>query len=307
MPFVSRKSNQVAKNALPIDPQLLKDVDAMALPYRAAMQGLDRVVQEAARQIASGADALQTFQMLLSESVVAHLSAQIPSVAGVMSRQAFRAAVEAIKTLPQGLSVAMSFDKSDPRAIAWARLRAGKMIAQIQDEQLLAIRRIIANAISEGVTVPQAAKQIEQVVGLHDRWQRAVDNSYERDVQRYIADGVKPTRAATMAEQNAVKYRQKLIRARARNIARTEVMASQNQGTLLAWMQAGEKGLINLSLTKKEWMAGPSGWKGITVCDTCAPLNGQQVPVTSPFDNGLLAPPAHPSCRCRMILIPPEV
>jgi len=307
VPFVSRKSNQVTKNALPIDPQLLKDVDAMAAPYRAAMQGLDRVVQEAARRVASGADALQTFQMLLSESVVAHLTAQIPIAAGVMSRQAFRAAVEAIKNLPRGLSIGMSFDKSDPRAVAWARLRAGKMIAQIQDEQLIAIRRIIANAIAEGVTVPQAAKQIQQVVGLHDRWQRAVDNSYERDVQRYIADGVKPTRAATMAEQNAVKYRQKLIRARARNIARTEVMASQNQGTLMAWMQAGEKGLINLSLTKKEWMAGPSGWKGITVCDICAPLNGQRVPVTSPFDNGLLAPPAHPSCRCRMILIPPEV
>jgi hypothetical protein len=84
-------------------------------------------------------------------------------------------------------------------------------------------------------------------------------------------------------------------------------MAAQNQGTLLSWLQAGEKGLINLSLTKKEWMAGPSGWKGINVCDFCAPLNGQQVPVTAPFDNGLLAPPAHPSCRCRMILVPPEV
>lgn len=307
MPFVSQKSSGVSKNVKPIDPQLLKDVDAMAAPYRAAMQGLDRVVQEAARQIAAGQDALQTFQALLSESVVAHLSAQIPVAAGVMSRQAFRAAVEAIKDLPTGLSIGMSFDKSDPRAIAWARLRAGKMIAQIQDEQLVAIRRIIANAIAEGVTVPQAAKQIEQVIGLHDRWQRAVDNSYERDVQRYINDGVKASRAETMAQQNAVKYRQKLIRARARNIARTEVMAAQNQGTLLSWMQAGEKGLINLSLTKKEWMAGPSGWKGITVCDVCAPLNGQKVPVTSPFDNGLLAPPAHPSCRCRMILVPPEV
>lgn len=307
MPFVSQKSNRVSKNALPIDPQLLKDVDAMAAPYRAAMQGLDRVVQEAARQVAAGADALQTFQMLLSQSVVEHLAAQIPVAAGVMSRQAFRAAVEAIKDLPSGLSVAMSFDKSDPRAIAWARLRAGKMIAQIQDEQLLAIRRIISNAIAEGVTVPQAAKQIEQVIGLHDRWQRAVDNSYERDIQRYINEGVKPTRAATMAQQNAVKYRQKLIRTRARNIARTEVMAAQNQGTLLSWMQAGEKGLINLSLTKKEWMAGPSGWKGISVCDLCSPLSGQQVPVTAPFDNGLLAPPAHPSCRCRMILVPPEV
>lgn len=279
----------------------------MAAPYREAMMGLDAVVREAARRIGDGADALATFQTLLSDAVVQHLSAQIPSATGVMSRQAFRAAVRAIKDLPTGLSIAMSFDKSDPRAIAWARLRAGKMIVQIQDEQLQAIRQIISNAIANGVTVPQAAKQIEQVVGLHDRWQRAVNNAYERDVQRFIAEGVNSERAVTMAQQNAAKYRQKLIRARARNIARTEVMAAQNQGTLLSWLQAGEKGLINLSLTKKEWMAGPSGWKGISVCDFCAPLNGQQVPVTSPFDNGLLAPPAHPNCRCRMILVPPEV
>jgi hypothetical protein len=181
------------------------------------------------------------------------------------------------------------------------------MIAQIQDEQLDRIRQIISNAIANGVTVPQAAQQIRQVIGLHDRWQRAVDNAYERDVQRYITEGIKPQRAVAMAEQNAEKYRAKLIRARARNIARTEVMAAQNQGTLLAWMQAGEKGLLNLSKTKKEWMAGPSGWKGITVCDHCSPLNGQQVLVTLPFNNGLLCPPAHPNCRCRMILIPPEV
>jgi hypothetical protein len=307
VPFVSPRSKRVTKNVKPIDPQLLKDVDAMAAPYREAMMGLDAVVREAARRIGDGADALATFQTLLSDAVVQHLSAQIPSATGVMSRQAFRAAVRAIKDLPTGLSIAMSFDKSDPRAIAWARLRAGKMIVQIQDEQLQAIRQIISNAIANGVTVPQAAKQIEQVVGLHDRWQRAVNNAYERDVQRFIAEGVNSERAVTMAQQNAAKYRQKLIRARARNIARTEVMAAQNQGTLLSWLQAGEKGLINLSLTKKEWMAGPSGWKGINVCDFCAPLNGQQVPVTAPFDNGLLAPPAHPSCRCRMILVPPEV
>lgn len=307
MPFVSRRSRAVAKNALPIDPQLLKDVDAMAAPYREAMQGLDAIVRQAATEVAGGADPLLTFQRLLNDGVVAHLTSLIPAAAGVTSRQAFREAVKAIKGLPQALSIGMSFDKADPRAVAWALSRSGKMIAQIQDEQLGMIRRIISNAIANGVTVPQAAKQIEQVIGLHDRWQRAVENAYQRDVDRYMADGVPADRAVNMAAQNAAKYRQKLIRTRARNIARTEVMAAQNQGTLLAWFQAGEKGLLNLSVTKKEWVSGPSGWKGISVCDFCAPLNGQQVAVTAPFDNGLLTPPAHPSCRCRMILVPPKV
>lgn len=170
-----------------------------------------------------------------------------------------------------------------------------------------AVRRIIANAIANGVTVPQAAMEIRNVVGLHDRWQRAVDNAFQRDYEAFVRQGIKPARATVMANAKAEKYRVKLIRSRALNIARTEVMAAQNYGTYLGWIEAGEKGLLNLSLTKKEWAAGPSGWKGIHVCDFCAPLDGMKVPVTASFPNGLLTPPAHPSCRCRMILVPPEV
>lgn len=271
------------------------------------MQQLSDVVDETARRVVATGQGLPAFQATLSDEIITALQNAIPRITTPMTRQAFRSAIQALRGLPQGIGIGMSFDDSDPRAISWARLRSGRLIAQISDEQLEMVRRIVSNAIANGVTIPQAAKQIEQVVGLHDRWQRAVENRYNSDIRRLIADGIKPERATTMAQQNAVKYRQKLIRTRARNIARTEVMASQNYGTYLGWIEAGEKGLVNLSVTQKEWVAGPSGWKGISTCDFCAPLDGIKVPVTSSFPNGLLTPPAHPNCRCRMILIPPEV
>jgi len=271
------------------------------------MMMLSDIVDETARRFAAAEGALTTFQSVLTEEVVDALQDAIPRIASPMTRQAFRSAVEALRGLPQGIGFSMSFDKSDPRAVSWARLRSGRMIAQITDEQLSMIRYIVANAIENGVTVPQAAKQISQQIGLHDRWQRAVDNRFAADFRRFLQEGVAPERATNMAQQAAAKYRAKLIRPRARNIARTEVMASQNYGTYLGWVEAGEKGLLNLSVTQKEWAAGPSGWKGIMVCDVCAPLDGLKVKVTEPFPNGLLTPPAHPNCRCRMILVPPEV
>lgn len=306
MPFVSR-SRRVEKNKKPIDPQLLKDVDAIAEPYRQAMLELAAVVDNAARAAAAQAGTLENFQTILTADIISALQNAIPRVASPATTQAFRAAVEALRGLPDGVTLAMSFNKADPRAVAWARLRGSRLIAQITDEQMNAVRRIIANAIANGVTVPQAAMEIRNVVGLHDRWQRAVDNAFQRDYEAFVRQGIKPARATVMANAKAEKYRVKLIRSRALNIARTEVMAAQNYGTYLGWIEAGEKGLLNLSLTKKEWAAGPSGWKGIHVCDFCAPLDGMKVPVTASFPNGLLTPPAHPSCRCRMILVPPEV
>lgn len=310
MPFASHSCEHgdepIRKNALPIDPQLLRDVDAIARPYRDAITMLSDIVEENARRLtASGG--LTTYQSVLSEEIVSALQDAIPRVANPMTRQAFRAAVEALRGLPEGIGFSMSFNQSDPRAVSWARLRSGRMIAQITDEQLALIRRAVANAIQNGVTVPQVAAQISRQIGLHDRWQRAVESRFSNDVERLIRGGLSPERAFSQASQAATKYRQKLVRARSRNIARTEVMASQNYGTYLGWVEAGEKGLLNLSVTKKEWAAGPSGWKGISVCDVCSALDRVQVKLTEPFPNGLLTPPAHPSCRCRMILVPPEV
>lgn len=306
MPFRSQPS-RVAKNRKPVDPQLLRDVDAIARPYREAMNQLANIVDDAARTAMAQAGTLENFQTVLSNEIVASLQAAIPRVGSPATAQVFRAAVAALRGLPAGISLAMSFDKFDPRAVAWAKLRGSRLIAQITDEQMRAVRNIIANAIANGVPVPQAARQIRMVVGLHDRWQRSVNNVYEANFQSLIREGANTDRASQIAVQRAERHRNKLIRARALNIARTEVAAAQNYGTYLGWIEAGEKGLLNLSVTQKEWAAGPSGWKGISVCDFCAPLDGMRVPLTASFPNGLLTPPAHPSCRCRMILVPPEV
>ena len=288
MPFRNSKPSRVAKNRKPVDPELLADVDAIARPYREAMQRLSEVVDEAVATAAAQAGTLANFQVVLTDAVVRALQDAIPRVSAPMTRVVFRDAVRALRGLPAGIGMGISFDKSDPRAVAWARMRGSRMIAQITDEQMERIRVIISNAIANGVTVPEAAREIRQVVGLHDRWQRAVNNTYERNREALLRDGLKPERAMRVAAERAERQRVKLIRARALNIARTEIAAAQNYGTYLGWIEAGEKGLLNLSKTKKEWAAGPSGWKGINVCDFCAPLNGMRVPLTASFPNGLL-------------------
>lgn len=309
MPFrsspSSRRPIRVTKVAEPVNAELARELDALTREYRRALDALAAVVRTARENTLGGN--LNQFQILVSDAAMAELQAGLASAAQAEARQAVRSGVRAMNQLPRALTAQFSFDNKDPRAIAWARQRAGSLIAQIEAETLDIIRTIIADSLNSGIPLGPTTERIQRVIGLHDRWQRAVENSFRKDYERLVGQGLRPEVAQRRANVAAEKYRNRLIKARAQNIARTELAAAQNYGQYLTWVQAADKGLINTGKTMKEWVAGPSGWRGVVVCDICAPMNGQKVPMNQAFSNGVLMPPAHPNCRCRAILIPPEV
>jgi hypothetical protein len=308
MPFRSKRNDRQPTRVIKaevVNRELAAELDRLTRPYREAIDGLFDVVRDAAANVTG--DNLDQFRILLNDGIVADLQRQLGAIANAEARQALRSGAQAAAEIPRQFGVAFSFNGKDPRAIAWARQRCGTLIAQIESETLEAIRLIIADSLNAGIPLGPTTQRIERVIGLHDRWQRAVDNSYRKDVARYLQEGLSLDVAERRAQVSADKYRKRLIRTRAKNIARTELAAAQNYGQYLTWIQASDKGLINIGKTMKEWVAGPSGWRGVMVCDICAPMDGQRVPITSSFSNGVLMPPAHPNCRCRAILIPPEV
>lgn len=82
--------------------------------------------------------------------------------------------------------------------------------------------------------------------------------------------------------------------ARADMIARTEIMSAANQGTLEAYSQAQEAGLLPAN-AMKEWIATSDA------CDICANLDGVAVGFDESFDfdgEDIDSPPGHPHCRC---------
>jgi hypothetical protein len=286
---------------------LFETIQALAESYQAAIVGMAEAV--AAARTALAADprlqslGLQAFEQVFRDEVLNAIRRTLPDVSDELAAEVFRSAEASYGALPSGLSARFRFDAKDPRAVAWAENRAGTMIVQISTETLSAVRQIISRTLAEGGGIPRAAREIERVVGLHDRWQRAVDNFYLREIDRISA--TKPIDVAVEeAQANAIAYHDTLVRARALNIARTEILAAQNIGQILSWYQAADNGVLNLGLAEKEWVVGPDGWRGINVCDECMDLAGKRVPVTDVFPNGEFSPPLHPNCRCTMNLIP---
>lgn len=292
-----------------LDPILAQEIQALAVLYNTAFSGLAAAAERARNaMIASGrtttAD-LRGFQEVFAAEVQRTLGRSLSDVSDGTRDQLLRDVQRSMQNLPSGISMAMRFDRTDPRAIQWASTRAGSLISQIQSETLEAVRRIIANALSEGGGVFGAATQLSRVVGLHERWQTAVDNFYEREIDRLseLFPELGAEEIAGRAQSAAEQYRGRLTASRAETIARTEIIAAQNTGQLVSWLQAADQGLLDLNRAYKEWVVGPDGWAGIAVCEVCLELGGEVVPVLGVFSNGEAYPPAHPNCRCNMNLI----
>lgn len=211
-----------------------------------------------------------------------------------------------VRELPPSVRGSYRFDARDPRAVAWAQSRAGALIQQVTDEQRDILRGVLARSVENGWTVQQTQQDLRQVIGLHDRWATAVTNARQKELDRLIKSGMSPDRAEQTANGFADRYRQRLLNARARNIARTEIITASNQGRWLSWAQGVEGGYIAPTATK-QWTTGPLVTRSpsrIQVCPICAGLRGEEVPWDKPFSNGVMMPPAHPSCRCTSVLVP---
>jgi hypothetical protein len=75
-------------------------------------------------------------------------------------------------------------------------------------------------------------------------------------------------------------------------------MTANSVGRQDAWAQGMEQGYISPN-AQKEWIAEPDA------CEICAPRNGTRHPASEPWPDG--EPPAHPNCRCDLLLIPDDL
>ena len=213
------------------------------------------------------------------------------------------------KTLQIGIQGA--FDVTDTRAVKWATQRAGELVRDISDEAQDIIRETVESVLNGDISVAEAQRRLRRTVGLHDRWRKAVDNTYNRTLNSFRKSGMNEADALSAAQKASEKYQERLIKARAKNIARTEVATAQNEGRWQAWQEAEQAGFIDLNKSYKEWRTAPEFVSSKTVvCPICAPLDGKRIPVNENFmtgmrnqPDGIKMPPAHPSCRCRAVLM----
>ncbi len=241
----------------------------------------------------------------------------------------YRAVGKADTPIPSQAALNFRFDRTDPRAIDWARQYAGQRITNMTRDQQAVMRDLIQQALSTGRTPGAVGRDLyealsavapgtqraqylsemfgAQVNGLTVRSERAVFNRATTVAADLASRGVQPTKLLEQVRRETDQYAARLRRSRARTIARTEILTASNAGRMGAYQQAVDAGMLDPKHAVKEWEVGP-----FDVCPICVELgrttSSAGIPLTQPFQasNGWSgdAPPAHPNCRCTVEINP---
>lgn len=181
-------------------------------------------------------------------------------------------------------SPARVYDVYDDAVVDWARQHAAELIEEFGQSSMRAVRTLIVENLTGELTTKQLVDSIMDLgLGLTTRDAVAVQNR-----RRVLQDTTTLTDA--QIEDRVRRYAQKLLRQRAKNIARTEVTRARMFGKLSAARQSGLR-------VVKMWKAHADA------CDECAELDGDEVDMDETFDNGEDGPPGHPNCRCDLVFI----
>ena len=217
------------------------------------------------------------------------------------------------------------FEATNVLAIRWAKQEAAKRIAELTFEQQGLVRDTIVTALTGAYDVRDVARIVQQSIGLHSRWARAVETRYQQTLAGYLDSGIPAGRAQRMARDVAMRYHDELLRSRSTMIARTEVLAAHNAGRWFTFDDAIRAGIAPSNALKKWITRVPQRSGGSTLrwttasgrsrskkidydspCDDCLPYNGVMVPWNEPFANGVMMPPLHPNCVCTAVMVIPE-
>ncbi len=183
-------------------------------------------------------------------------------------------------------------------SVKWIEERALELLTQvITPAQKKVIRRVIKDAFAKGVRAETLINQIRDNVGLTLRDYRATVN--RRKLLRTA--GV----SEADVEARVGRYRDKLIRGRAKTIARTETIAAQAQGRNASWNQAKDSGDLPPNV-ERVWVSAPESPNPDRPCEICLDLDGKTATLTgnysSAYEGAVFAPPVHPNCRCTEIM-----
>ena len=203
-----------------------------------------------------------------------------------------------------GASLIGRFNITSPQVLRAAKELAANLIRGVGFETKMAVRRIIFNSIRDGLAPRDAAKLINQTLGLTTRQALAVD----RLQAGLVGQGV----GAQQVDRQVKAYSERLLKDRAVNVARTETMLASNRGQQLLWQDMSNAGVIPQDFQQR-WLVTPDD----RLCSRCAPMNGKAVQLGYLFretERGVLpsrrepvagatvlSPPLHPRCRCTLV------
>jgi len=183
--------------------------------------------------------------------------------------------------------------------IRWLEKRIRELIPELSNAAQETILQIIRRGFERGLRGEALLKEILKPgrLGLLPREERAVQKRFDLMIEQGLP--------LAKANKAADKYAKKLLRKRAKRIARTELVTAQARGRLDAWRLAQEAGDLPVEV-EREWVAATASER---TCPICLELDGQRAKLGEPYDSAVLGRTVehpgmftHPQCRCVEIL-----
>jgi SPP1 gp7 family putative phage head morphogenesis protein len=298
MPYVFQKANDpfAGNSGLTANERRLLQTYIDGLKKLNIATNDPRVMARIMEQVRAG-NPLSAANLVPWETFTQSLDSTIPLIGGQMAT----AANLAVTQLPKYIDFKMKFDLTDPRAIAYAQVRSGASIRQINEYSRQAVAKVIQDGLRSNLSMEMVQAKIQKVVGLDSRQATALSSFYDKTIEDGTAKGLSLKDAVERAEKLGDQYRDRLWKQRAARIARTEIATAANEGRALAWQEADNAGLIPDG-TKKRWMTALDE----RTCPICSELNQQEVDWQGVFSTGNEMPPAHVNCRCTAVILPGE-
>ena len=193
-------------------------------------------------------------------------------------------------------------DLNNPEAIRAAATLGASEVTNIVAATQRALREIVTQAQTIGLSVPEQARRIAQElkkgVGL--------TAPQVKTLARLTAEW----ETAGVADLAGLKerMRKQMIRQRSLVIARNETMEAANAGVDSLWNAAMDEGFLPTTI-EREWVTQP-GLNAMNPCPICRPMDGQRrqmgEPFRSPYNNATaLRAPIHVQCMCVLVLVNP--
>jgi hypothetical protein len=185
------------------------------------------------------------------------------------------------------------FNLTNSSAAKFASQHAAENTPNLTEEARQAIRLIVTRAFVEGGHPYQQAREIVKhlQITLEDKESVAAERT-RLEGKRYKGEGL---------SKALDRFAGKLLRERARIIARTETATASNRGQFADWHEAAEKGFLNPSATMRVWIASGDP----DTCAACMSMRDRPTTLLEPFETPMgprLTPPMHDGCRCCMAL-----
>jgi hypothetical protein len=245
------------------------------------------------------------------DALVAHFISQLEQTRGwraFVASLTMTAGYAARKAIPGGrvtkASVAITgiFDLLDEKAIEYSGIHSAEFIKYITDQAKLNAQGFINASLNGIYTVNQLERQLRNIITLTPR---QVD-SVSRAVDAYGASlGKEGIYTQQEIRDRMDEFHQKLslqkLKQRTRAISRTELSTANNAGHLIGVANGIDAGYIHPD-TMKQWNTAEDE----KTCPICRPQDGETVRWDQPFSSGLMSPPAHVTCRCNFVDLPPD-